>query len=164
MKISSQEEYGIRCLVQVARNGTGSPLPISEIALLEGLSVEYVGKLLMKLRRGGLVESVRGKSGGYVLARPADEITMRDAIDVLSENNFEPHDCGRFTGNEKQCVHTGECDIRPVWSLVTRFLSAALDQVTLGHILEGHHRAHRHIKQKLPVIAEQIAEGERTGD
>ena len=64
MKVSSQEEYGLRCLLQVGKKRTDeTPIPISEIAVREGLSVEYVGKLLMTLRRGGLVKSIRGKAG-----------------------------------------------------------------------------------------------------
>lgn len=69
MKITAQEEYGLRCLLRFARTGTEAVLTISEIAAAEGLSVPYVAKLLAILRQGGLIESVRGRSGGYRLAR-----------------------------------------------------------------------------------------------
>ena len=102
MKVSSQEEYGLRCLLQVARQSSeDTPLPISEIAVREGLSVEYVGKLLMKLRKGELVSSVRGKAGGYVLALAPEEINLRMVIDVLSEPLYDPTHCEKFSGTRR---------------------------------------------------------------
>ena len=68
MKITAQEEYGLRCLLRLARAGDGRSLTIPEIAADEGLSVPYVAKLLAVLRQAGLIESVRGRSGGYRLA------------------------------------------------------------------------------------------------
>ncbi len=149
MKISSQEEYGLRCLMQVARDAGDSPLPISEIALQEGLSVEYVGKLLMKLRRGGLVDSVRGKAGGYVLARPPGEISLKLVLDVLSEPIYDPAYCERFSGTEKTCVHLEECGIRPIWSIVNRFLANTLDGVTLADLVESEVLARKRLKASI---------------
>ena len=145
MKISSQEEYGLRCLLQVARHRGDSPLPISLIAVAEGLSAEYVGKLLMRLRKGGLVDSVRGKDGGYVLARPAGEITLRLVLDVLSEPIYEPATCTKFAGTESVCVHSADCGIRPLWSLVNQFLAEALDRVTLLDLQTYEHEARRRL-------------------
>src|SRR5262245_47549595 len=72
MKISSQEEYGLRCLLRLARAEDGQ-LSIADIAAGEGLSVPYVAKLLTVLRQGGLIDSVRGRAGGYHLAQPPEE-------------------------------------------------------------------------------------------
>ena len=149
MKISSQEEYGLRCLVQVARDAGESPLPISEIAMQEGLSVEYVGKLLMKLRKGSLVDSVRGKAGGYVLARPAGEISLKLVLDVLSEPIYDPAYCDRFSGTETTCVHVDECGIRPIWSIVNRFLADALDGVTIADLIESELLARKRLKASI---------------
>ena len=149
MKISSQEEYGLRCLMQVARDSGESPLPISEIAMQEGLSVEYVGKLLMKLRKGGLVDSVRGKAGGYVLARSPREISMKLVLDVLSEPIYDPAYCDRFSGTEETCVHVDECGIRPIWSIVNRFLADALDGVTIADLIESEGLARSRLKASI---------------
>ena len=149
MKISSQEEYGLRCLVQVARDAGERPLPISEIAMQEGLSVEYVGKLLMKLRKGGLVDSVRGKAGGYVLARPPEEISLKLVLDVLSEPIYDPAYCKRFSGTETTCVHVDECGIRPIWSIVNRFLADALSGVTIADLIESEVLAKRRLKASI---------------
>ena len=76
MKISAQEEYGVRCLLQIGGRGLGASLTIPEISRAEGISSHYVAKLLRVLRRGGLVKSVRGQAGGYTLSRPLSEITV----------------------------------------------------------------------------------------
>ena len=157
MKISSQEEYGLRCLVQVARTGDEAPVPISEIAVREGLSVEYVGKLLAKLRKGGLVDSVRGKAGGYVLALPAEEITLRHVIDVLSEPIYDPDYCSRFSGTESTCVHVENCGIRPIWSTVNRFLAESLGRVTVADLKTSENLAMRRLRQSLHDQAMKIA-------
>ncbi len=78
MNLSSQEEYGLRCLLQVAAHGAPEPLSIAQIAVAEGISPEYTAKLMRLLRKGGLVDSTRGAGGGYRLARqpaerPSDE-------------------------------------------------------------------------------------------
>ena len=81
MKISAVEEYGLRCLLQLARTASEQPLvSAEEIAIREGLSVAYVEKILSQLRKAGLVKSVRGMYGGYQLARPADDIRVGDLV------------------------------------------------------------------------------------
>lgn len=156
MKISSQEEYGLRCLTCVARRAEDAPVPISEIAVHEGLSVEYVGKLLAKLRKGGLLDSVRGKAGGYVLARPAGEVTLRDVLDVLAEPIYDHDYCQRFSGTEDACVHLENCGIRPVWAVVNRFLAKTLERVTLADLVESEGRAlerlHESIQEEAALL------------
>ena len=82
MKLSSQEEYGLRCLLQLARQPDRS-LAIPEIGLAEGISAHNVAKLLRILRQGSIVESERGQHGGYTLARPSHEITVGEVLAVL---------------------------------------------------------------------------------
>ncbi|HUL79346.1 MAG TPA: Rrf2 family transcriptional regulator, partial [Vicinamibacteria bacterium] len=74
MKLSSQEEYGLRCLLQLARAGGGASLTIAEMSEREGISAPNVAKIMRILRRAGLVKSTRGKAGGYALARPAAQL------------------------------------------------------------------------------------------
>jgi len=156
MKISSQEEYGLRCLIQVARSAGDSPLPISEIAIQEGLSVEYVGKLLMKLRKGGLVDSVRGKAGGYIMAQAPGEISLKLVLNVLSEPIYDPAYCDRFSGTEETCVHVNECGIRPIWSIVNRFLADALDGVTIADLIESEGLAKKRLKASIQEQAARL--------
>lgn len=158
MKVSSQEEYGLRCLLQVGKKSTDeTPVPISEIAVREGLSVEYVGKLLMTLRRGGLVKSIRGKAGGYTLALPPDEVSLKDVLEVLSEPLYVAKHCDRFSGTEDVCVHTEDCSIRPVWQELHLFLSESLGRVKLSHLLASETKAHRMLRLSLREQAAKLS-------
>jgi Rrf2 family protein len=92
MRISSRGQYGIRALsVLTARHG-GGPVQVREIARAEGLSAKYLEQLLGRLRSGGLVKSVRGARGGYVLAREPKAITVREVL-VLLEGSLAPVGC-----------------------------------------------------------------------
>jgi Rrf2 family protein len=141
MKISSQEEYGLRCLLRLARSEEGSPsLTIPEIAAAEGLSAAYVGKLLSVLRHGGLIESARGRAGGYRLAGAAGEISLGRVLRVLGEPLFEePGYCERHKGTESDghCVHLGSCNLRALWQTLEQWMRQALDRITLADLLAG---------------------------
>ena len=90
MKLSSQEEYGLRCLLQVARHDPEGSVTIPEIARIEGLSIPHVAKLMRSLRRGGFVKSVRGQAGGYKLARTSDHINIGEVLAWLGGRLFDP--------------------------------------------------------------------------
>src|SRR5262245_37930174 len=83
MKLSAQEEIGLRCLVQLAQRAPGGGATIHEVAHAEGLTQAYVAKVLAVLKHGGLVVASRGRDGGYTLARPAEAITLSDAFTAL---------------------------------------------------------------------------------
>ncbi len=134
MKFSSQEEYGLRCLLRVGRQGEGS-LTIPEIGRAEGLSSHYVGKLMGVLRRGGLVKSARGQAGGYTLARPAEQINVGEALAVLGERLFEPDFCDRHAGNAQLCTNSVDCSIRSVWRAVQGVVDQVLSKTTLRDLL-----------------------------
>jgi Rrf2 family protein len=137
MRLSAQEEYGLRCLLQVALSATDQPVPITEVAAKEGLSPEYTAKLLRVLRQGGLLDSVRGASGGYHLARPAAQITVFQAIEVLDGNLFDDGFCGTHTGKGSLCVHTTACSIRSLWGWIGGALEQVLDRITLEDLARG---------------------------
>src|SRR5215831_12013382 len=113
MKISAQEEYGLRCLVQLASLEAGDSLTLPQIAEREGISTANAGKLMWLLNKAGFVHSTRGTKGGYLLARPASEIHLSEIIKVLDEEVVAKH-CDSYTGVMDKCVHTVDCGIRPV--------------------------------------------------
>ncbi len=122
MKITAQEEYGLRCILQLASAPRGEPFTVADIARREGLSAAYVEKLLRLLGRAGLAQSQRGIKGGYTLARPAEQITLGDVERALGSLQTSSDICNRYTGNQKTCVHDGDCGIRPVWQHVLEVL------------------------------------------
>src|SRR5437588_9829254 len=114
MKISAQEEYGLRCLLQLARaDAQGESLTLAQIARLEGISGANAGKLMWILNKAGLVQSQRGTKGGYRLARAAANIHLNEVISVLDDERVETH-CRRYAGVLESCVHTGYLGTRAV--------------------------------------------------
>ena len=134
MQLLAQEEYGLRCLLELARHGA-SPRTIQEIAAAEGLSPDYAAKLLRELRRGGLVESTRGAAGGYRLARAAHAITAWDAIGVLGGSLFPDRFCECHPGRAERCVRSQDCALRAIWRAADQAVRSVLSGVTLADLL-----------------------------
>lgn len=134
MKISAQEEYGLRCLLQLAHLPEGGFLTLAQMAEREGISVANAGKLLWILNKAGLVTSIRGTKGGYRLARPASEIYLNEIIKVLDEDVLASH-CNSYTGLLDTCIHTGDCGIRPVIVGLHEVVRKALSGITLAQLI-----------------------------
>jgi len=138
MKITAQEEYGLRCIMQLARSeGGGAPIMVRDIAEREGLSVAYVEKLLWLLSRGGISESVRGPRGGYRLTRPCSEISIGEVMRVLGGVPSKDEICAQFTGNQDTCVHQSDCGLRPVWVSITDFVHSVFDKIPISVLIHG---------------------------
>jgi Rrf2 family protein len=134
MKVSAQEEYGLRCLLQLAQLGEGEFLTLAQMSEREGISQANAGKLLWLLSKAGLVASIRGTKGGYRLARPASEIHLNEIIKVLDGDVLDGH-CKSYTGLLDSCVHTGDCGIRPVIVGVHEVVRKALSAITLAQLI-----------------------------
>jgi Rrf2 family protein len=136
MKVSAQEEYGLRCLLQLAHLGEGESLTLAQIADAEGISQANAGKVLWLLNKAGLVASTRGTKGGYALSRPAGEVRLSEIIKVLDEGEVDGH-CKSYPGVLDSCVHTGECGIRSVIVNVHEVVERALSGITLAQLAGG---------------------------
>lgn len=134
MKISAQEEYGLRCLVQLASLPDGESLTLPQIAELEGISTANAGKLMWLLNKAEFVHSTRGTKGGYSLARPAEDIKLNEIIKVLDEDVMTKH-CDSYTGVLDSCVHRGDCGIRPVIIGLHEIVENALSRITLAQMV-----------------------------
>ena len=137
MKLSTQEEYGIRCLLQIGRREqlTGEGLTIPEISQAEGLSGPSVAKTMRNLRLGDFVTSVRGQAGGYRLSRPAEEIVMGEVIAFLGGPLFGPDFCDDRGGGHDNCAHSVACSIRSLWNTVQFVIDQILGRITLRDLL-----------------------------
>lgn len=134
MKVSAREEYGLRCLLQLAQLDEGEFLTLGQIAGREGMSQANAGKVMWLLNKAGLVSSIRGTKGGYKLARPASEIRLSEVIKVLDEDTVEGH-CKSYAGLLDSCVHTSDCGIRSVIVNVHEVVERALSAVTLSQLI-----------------------------
>ena len=141
MKLTSQEEYGLRCLLRVGREAGGADgsrsLTIPEVARAEGISEPNVAKMMRILRRAGFVRSTRGQSGGYALARPAGEIVVGHVLATLGGRLYEPAFCDGHSGLERLCTHMPDCSIRSVWRMVQQAVDQVLGTITLQDLLKS---------------------------
>ena len=134
LKITALEEYGLRCVLRLAMKPVGTPLTVAEIAEQEGLTVPYVGKLMSVLRQSDLVESVRGRSGGYVLTRPATQISVEEVLNSLGEPLFATNYCESHPGVLEVCSHQGNCSIRSVWQVLGEMIHRVLRGTSLADL------------------------------
>ncbi|GBE29600.1 HTH-type transcriptional regulator CymR [bacterium BMS3Bbin04] len=137
MKITATEEYGLRCLVLLAKHGPGEPLTLADIGNGEGLSQPYAAKIMNLLRQEGLVDSIRGRHGGYILAYPPNRIRLSDAFSAMGEPLFGSSHCDRYgsPSSDEGCVHRDDCTVRDVWAGMNTLINAMFDRITLADLL-----------------------------
>jgi Rrf2 family protein len=153
MKLSSQEEYGLRCLLQIGRQAPGIALTIPEISQAEGISKDYAAKLLRVLRRGGLIKSARGQAGGYTLARPAEQITIGEALAALGGRLYEPGFCQGHTGVSAVCNRSVDCSVRSLWRAVQELVDQVLSKTTLKDLMLDEQQAATHVNELIEATA-----------
>ncbi len=136
MKVTAIEEYGLRCMILLARNQELS-LTLPEISAREGFSQPYAGKLLMILKQAGLVRAARGRRGGYVLARPAQDILLKDIFGALGEPVFSASHCERFSGESDTCIHVDDCAVKDVWGAFNEFVTDYVARTSLADLAIG---------------------------
>jgi Rrf2 family iron-sulfur cluster assembly transcriptional regulator len=137
MRITPIEEYGLRCLLVVAGTGPDGQLSISEIAEMEGLSVPYASKLLSILRKADLVKAVRGRSGGFRIARSPEKINLLEVITGLGGPLIDERHCDRYSGQQETCVRHGHCVVRHVLGGLACHMADYLESTTVADILNG---------------------------
>ena len=130
MKFTTRTEYGLVCMIYMARRAGKGWLSIKEIAAHENYPVPYLEKILQALRQAGLIASQQGKQGGYALATRPSEITLKDIIDALEGATFEVF-CAPQTREDIICTHFCLCGIKPVWRKTKQLLDEFYGSVTL---------------------------------
>ena len=139
MKLSTRGRYGLRAMIDMAQNQDKSPMATRTIAAREGLSERYLEQLMVPLKRAGLVKSVRGSQGGYILARDPRDITAGDVIRVL-EGPIAPVDCVSEASPEA-CTRSDYCVTRTLWTKVRGSSAGVLDSYTLADLAEESRQA-----------------------
>ncbi|HVX38006.1 MAG TPA: Rrf2 family transcriptional regulator [Gemmatimonadaceae bacterium] len=134
MRITTLAEYGVICALHLARRVAEGPITGREIAELERLPSDYVEQIMLRLRRADIVRSTRGARGGYALARPPAEISIRDVIEASESTTFDLH-CVSHPVGEERCSSAHNCSIRPVWMLLQRKIDDVLEGVKLSDLL-----------------------------
>jgi Rrf2 family protein len=137
MRVTTWTEYSLIISIHLARRslaGRGA-VAARELAEVERLPGDYVEQILLRLRRAGLVDSVRGAKGGYLLARVPDEITVRDVMSASEHQTFEMN-CASHPVNAERCGPGSSCSIRPVWQALQQRIDEVLAGITLADLLK----------------------------
>lgn len=135
MKITAQEEYGLRILLRIARFGKEEGISIPVISEAEGLSTAYVAKLTRMLRIAGYINSTPGYKGGYILAQPASEVNINQVLKVLGGSLFTKRFCEEYPGTVKLCTNSIDCSVRSLWQMIQLTVDQLLDRVSLQDLI-----------------------------
>lgn len=137
MRVTTWTEYSLLIALHLAKRGRSGSEPVAarELAEFERLPADYVEQILLRLRRAGLVESVRGARGGYYLAREPETITVRDVMSASEHQTFEIN-CTSHPVDADRCHPASACSIRPVWHALQRRVDELLSGITLADLLK----------------------------
>ncbi len=134
MKITAQEEYGIRIFIRIARCGDENGLSIPQISEAEGLTPHYVAKLTRQLRLSGFLKSTPGQKGGYVLSRPTSGININDVLKTLGGALFDDKFCATHIGALNLCTNSVDCSARSLWKIIQFTVDQVLNKMTLADL------------------------------
>jgi len=136
MKVTAQSRYALRILLDIALYGEKGPRPIREIAGSQAISEKFVSRIVVPLRRAGLLESVRGGRGGLRLARLPDQITMLDVVEAMDG----PVSLLSCLTKPHACPQQGRCAAEDAWGRVNAGLVATMSSIRLSDIIARHRR------------------------
>lgn len=132
MKLSTRSRYGTRLMLDMAENYQGGPIQLGVIARRQGIPVKYLEQIIIPLKKAGYVSSVRGYRGGYMLAKPPEEVTIGEIV-VLLERGLELTACVDFPAN---CERAETCVMRLLWQQATEAMCLKLNEFTLADLIK----------------------------
>jgi Rrf2 family iron-sulfur cluster assembly transcriptional regulator len=161
MKITAQEEYGLRILIRIAGCRDSDGMNIPQLSSAEGLSSHYVAKLTRILRMEGFINSTPGAKGGYVLAMPADKIVINDVLKALGGALFDVKFCGTHAGTMKLCTHSVDCSSRSLWQMIQFIVDRFLDKITIHDLVNTEENSatvfHNLLDEQAPKAAFKVS-------
>ena len=135
MKVSSRADYALSCILRVADKHDGhEPVTVREVAEKEKLEPDYVEQMFVAMKKAGILKSLRGKSGGYVLARTPDKVTAKDVVKAIDKSVLELV-CSRKKGRKNKCAHFNNCEIKAFWEELGEGMKSILKKYTLDKLL-----------------------------
>lgn len=134
MKLSTKGRYGLRALIDLAINSENEAVSISSIAARQNISESYLEQLVAKMKKAGLVKSLRGAGGGYRLAKAAEDISVGDILRTL-EGNLDAVECPGLK-EESGCQGADICVTKYVWQRINDSIAEAVDDIKLSQLIE----------------------------
>ena len=141
MKLSTKGRYGLRAVLDIALHYEEDTVALSSIAERENISINYLEQLIAKLRKAGIVNSIRGAQGGYVLAKSSEEISVGDILRAL-EGDLNPVDCVEVQGNKASCQSAELCVTKYVWKRISDSINSAVDGIMLSELVHESKKIH----------------------
>lgn len=138
MKLSTKGRYGLRAMIDLADYSEEMPQSIASIAARQSISDSYLEQLMAKLKKAGLITSIRGSQGGYVLAKPGTEISVGDILRAL-EGDLSPVKCMGLKGDQA-CSGSGNCVTKYVWKRIDDSIQNAVDSIYLNELVEDNRK------------------------
>ena len=133
MKISTKGRYGLRAFIDLAKYSKDTPVSINNISARQDISEGYLEQLMAKLKKAGLVRSIRGAGGGYVLAKSPEDISAGDVLRAL-EGSLEPVTCAAFHP-EEECAVQDSCVTKYVWQKINDSVANAVDDIKISTLI-----------------------------
>lgn len=133
MKLSTKGRYGLRAIIDLARYAETEPVSISSIAARQEISERYLEQLVGLMKKAGLVKSIRGAGGGYVLARDMKDISVGDVLRAL-EGSLEPVKCAAFY-TQDGCMASDGCVTKYVWQKINDNINRTVDEIKLDELV-----------------------------
>ena len=137
MKISTKGRYALRLMLDIALNSHGAAVPLRDVAQRQEISDKYLEQIVTQLSRAGLVRSVRGAGGGYLLTRPPEEYTVGEILRTL-EGNLAPVSCAD-SDDVCRCSRAAKCVTVDVWRDIQAAVSSVVDHLTLADLVARYH-------------------------
>ena len=145
MKISAQDEYGLRILLQIAKVPAEDGLNLSQISELEQISQAYAAKLTRSLRMAGFIKSIRGHKGGYVLAKLPQDIKINDVLRAMGGAIYDDKFCGQHSGALSLCTNSVDCSLRSLWTILQLNMDKLLDQISIQDLMKSEHQVNKNL-------------------
>lgn len=133
MKLSTKGRYGLRAMIDLARYSEEEPVSIGSVAARQDISERYLEQLVALLKKAGLVKSIRGATGGYVLAKKEEEISVGDILRAL-EGSLEPVKCAAFY-SEDGCTAADGCVTKYVWQKINDSINQTVNEIMLDELV-----------------------------
>jgi Rrf2 family transcriptional regulator, iron-sulfur cluster assembly transcription factor len=156
MKITAQEEYGLRILLRIASCRDEDGMSIPQLSEAEGISPHYVAKLTRILRIEGFINSTPGYKGGYVLAKPSNEIIINEVLKALGGPLYDMEFCGHHAGALKLCTNSIDCSSRSLWKMIQFTIDQLLDKVTLHDLVTTEKESGKILNQLLEQNSKEV--------
>ena len=156
MELNTRGRYAVMAMADLTKHGGDRAIALPEIAERQQLSEAYLGQIFAQLRQAGLVESLRGRGGGYQLARPASEIMVADVMFAVDEQTRMTR-CA--VGSNIGCVGEERCLTHGLWAALSRHIQGFLSDVSLADVVHGG-PALAHVPSRLTTTSVKELAGE----